>query len=92
MLQRAQELFAMMFFSLSTPSSFLFCRVFLLSFGSLFSTLIVVPPNDVTVLYTLCCVSAKSSSLLCFLSHWDIFTVGVGVGFDHCNNTEVPRG
>lgn len=48
----------------------LFC--FLLSFGSLFTTLIVVPPNDVTVLYTLCCVSAESSSLLCFLSHRDI--------------------
>lgn len=47
--------------SLLTPSSLLFC--FLFSFGSLFSTLIVVPPNDVTVLYNLCCVSASSFSV-----------------------------
>lgn len=47
--------------SLLTPSGLLFC--FLFSFGSLFSTLIVVPPNDVTVLYNLCCVSASSFSV-----------------------------
>lgn len=60
-------------YSLMTISTFLFCFVFLLSFGSLFSTLLVVPPNDVTVSYALCCVSArKSLSLLCSLSHWDM--------------------
>lgn len=33
-------------------------------FSTLFSTLIVVSPNSVTVLYNLCCVSAKSFSVL----------------------------
>lgn len=59
--------------SLLTPSSLLFC--FLFSFGSLFSTLIVVPPKDVTVLYNLCCVSASSFSV--FFSHREIERGGV---------------
>lgn len=49
-------------FSVDSLQSLTFC--FLFSFGTLFSTLIVVPPNNVTVLYNLCCLSAKSFSVL----------------------------
>lgn len=58
------EVFNHGYHSLLTPSSLSFFFRFLFSFGTLFSTLIVVPPYDVTVLYNLCCVSAKSFSVL----------------------------
>lgn len=78
-------------YSLMTISTFLFCFVFLLSFGSLFSTLLVVPPNDVTVSYALCCVSArKSLSLLCSLSHWDMLLWEWGGGFISATAQKVP--